>query len=375
MSSVEPSPHSIAELQAAGLYDPAAPGAAERLALIEWLARHGATVADMVRTKGSLLDLVPILASGPGPWLTLSELSERTGLSAERFQAVRFAAGLPPLDPDDAVLTEADTRTLSFFTMGEELVGKEVARRFTQVLGASLARIAEAAVAVALVNLEGPILQTGGGDVALAEARFRAVQTTAPLADAIAQFFRAHMSVAARRLRSSQAHGAIGTAQVTVGFVDLVGFTTLARRIEPRALVAIVERFEETAHDVTALHNGRVIKFVGDEVMFVTESAPAACEIALDLVGHFADDPSVAPRGGLAAGEVLVRGGDYYGPVVNLASRLSEVAVPREVLVTDAVRVEAAAGRFRFEPAGRRVLKGFDEPVRLFTAERPGTSV
>jgi adenylate cyclase len=113
-----------------------------------------------------------------------------------------------------------------------------------------------------------------------------------------------------------------------------------------------------------------VVKFVGDEVMFVTLAPEAACDIALTLVERFTGDAAVTPRGGLASGEVLIRGGDYYGPIVNLAARLAELAIPREVLVNQALGAQAGGSRFRFEPAGRRMLRGFDEPVLLFTAER-----
>jgi class 3 adenylate cyclase len=66
-----------------------------------------------------------------------------------------------------------------------------------------------------------------------------------------------------------------------------------------------------------------------------------------------------------------MRGGDYYGPVVNLAARIAELAVPREVLVTDTLAAQAGGGAIRFEPAGKRMLKGFDEPVTLYAAARP----
>jgi len=62
--------------------------------------------------------------------------------------------------------------------------------------------------------------------------------------------------------------------------------------------------------------------------MFVAVDAGAACEIALTLLERFADDPAVTPRGGFAEGRLLMRGGDYYGSAVNLASRLGELAVP-----------------------------------------------
>jgi adenylate cyclase len=117
------------------------------------------------------------------------------------------------------------------------------------------------------------------------------------------------------------------------------------------------------------------VKFIGDEVMFVTADAGAACDIALALVERFAGDDTVNPRGAVAGGEVLLRGGDYYGPIVNLAARLAEQAVPNELLVTPELAERARRPDLRFEPAGKRMLKGFDRPVTLMTVERgPGCS-
>jgi class 3 adenylate cyclase len=56
-----------------------------------------------------------------------------------------------------------------------------------------------------------------------------------------------------------------------------------------------------------------------------------ACDIALTLVERFAGDDGVTPRGAVAAGEVLIRHGDYYGPTVNLAARIAELAAPAEI--------------------------------------------
>jgi adenylate cyclase len=81
----------------------------------------------------------------------------------------------------------------------------------------------------------------------------------------------------------------------------------------------------------------------------------------------------VTPRGGLAVGEILSRGGDYYGPVVNLASRIADMAVPNEILVTADLRERAdtPGEPLTFDPAGRRLPKGFDEPIELFALRRP----
>jgi adenylate cyclase len=141
--------------------------------------------------------------------------------------------------------------------------------------------------------------------------------------------------------------------------------------MEPRDLAAMIERFEDTANEVATVNDGRVVKLIGDEVMFAAVDATAACEIALTLVERMAHDASVMPRGGLVFGEHIIQGGDYYGPLVNLAARLAELAVPNELLVTPEIASRASGARLRFEPAGKRLPKGFDAPVALLTLERP----
>jgi adenylate cyclase len=367
-------PPTIADFQAAGLYDPAAPDAAERLALLEWLVERGATIEriERVTRTGDLIDVAGDLGRQQERGLTLSQAAAIAGMSVERIQEIRFAVGLPPLDPAEPVMSEEEARSFGVFALGESLFGQAGIRRFMQVIGTSLARVAEAAMSLSLANLLGPIRERGGDDRAIAEARFQAAQSVGPLSETVAHLFRAHMTVAARRIGTAHQQGRLDVIPMAVGFLDLVGFTTLARQIDARGLAAVIDRFEETAHDVTTAGDGRVVKFIGDEVMFVTRDPAAACGIALTLVERFAGDAAVTPRGAIAAGDVLVRGGDYYGPVVNLAARAAELAVPSEILVTEAVASGGPAA-FRFESAGRRALKGFDEPARLFTVERTGT--
>ena len=135
----------------------------------------------------------------------------------------------------------------------------------------------------------------------------------------------------------------------------------LSQAMGPQELAAFVGEFEAQAHDVATAEGARVVKLIGDEVMFVAVEPQAACEIAIDLIAQFRGE-HVTPRGGLAYGSLLTRGGDYYGPIVNLASRIGDLAVPCELLATPDVAARCA---FDFEPAGRRLLKGFDEPVPL----------
>ena len=110
--------------------------------------------------------------------------------------------------------------------------------------------------------------------------------------------FRSHLEESIRRFRLAREGRSIDTFRLAVGFVDLVGFTSISRRMEPRELTDTMERFESTAHEVATANCGHVVKLIGDEVMFVAIDVAAACEIALTHVERFANDPAVTPRGG-----------------------------------------------------------------------------
>ena len=130
----------------------------------------------------------------------------------------------------------------------------------------------------------------------------------------------------------------MGTQFLTVGFVDLVGYTALSQELEQDDIAALVGRFEALAYDTVAEHGARVVKMIGDEVMFVSEDAGAAALIALRLTERSAvDDVLPEARAGLACGPVVAYEGDYYGPVVNLASRMVGLARPGSVLASEEV--------------------------------------
>ena len=122
--------------------------------------------------------------------------------------------------------------------------------------------------------------------------------------------------------------------------------------------------FERHAHDLVQAYGGRVVKIIGDEVMFAAVDPGDACRIAHGLFEEFAGRSDLTPRAGIAWGDVLAHGGDYFGAVVNLASRIADSAVPWEILLSPEVASRVPEG-YRAEPAGRRLLKGFPDPIRL----------
>jgi adenylate cyclase len=365
-------PVDVEALRAAGLYDPDAPNAEDRMALLRWIADHGISVERMAEAKrsGSLTGLVADGVVRPGNRVTLADAARRCGLSPDEVQQVWQATGFAPVDPDAAVFTDADIESFEIYRGATEMFGGPQALHFTRVLGTSLARIAEAAVSLFQVSVEAELAEAAAGELALAQANLEATGVLGAVSRLLDTLFRQHMEAAIDRSRVARVAGApFGTARFAVGFVDLVGFTPLSLRMDTPQLAALVQDFEARAADVVVSCGGRVVKLIGDEVMFVALDPSAACEIALGLLDEFRTSERVTPRGGIAHGMVITRSGDYYGPVVNLAARIADLAVPLEILASAEIAATGAEG-FGFEPAGRRMLKGFAEPVALFAVSR-----
>jgi adenylate cyclase len=173
---------------------------------------------------------------------------------------------------------------------------------------------------------------------------------------------------------SERAEGVVlpGARLITIAFADLVGFTRLGEVVPPEDLEQLAHRLADLARDV-AVPPVRFIKTIGDEVMLVSTDAVALLDAVLDLVDATAADEAFPRlRVGVATGMAVSRAGDWFGSPVNLASRVTGVARPGSVLVSDGAR-EAVGdeARFLWSYAGARHLKGIKDAVRLYRARRP----
>jgi class 3 adenylate cyclase len=170
-------------------------------------------------------------------------------------------------------------------------------------------------------------------DTALAELVGRIEALAPSLEQFLGYVWRRHLLAALRR-RSAKPSAADRT--LTIGFADLVGFTAMSQALDPRELAAMVDRFEAIAYEHIPERGGRVVKMIGDEVMFAVDDGAFAADIAVALVEALARDPALpGVRVGLASGPTLSWEGDLYGPTVNLASRLVNFARPNSVLISD----------------------------------------
>ncbi|MDP6699820.1 MAG: adenylate/guanylate cyclase domain-containing protein [Candidatus Latescibacteria bacterium] len=187
--------------------------------------------------------------------------------------------------------------------------------------------------------------------------------------------------------------------QITVLFVDMVGYTPLAERLGEEALYQLIRPITEQMMQAVENNRGTVHDLTGDGLMAVfgmpvaQEDAPQrACQTALDIVERiegFADEyessHGVHPqiRIGIHTGPAVVGriGTDHrmefraVGDTVNLVSRLESSAEPGQILISATMR-ELVAGQAQTRFAGRRVLKGKTEPQEVYSLEglRPGIS-
>jgi adenylate cyclase len=184
--------------------------------------------------------------------------------------------------------------------------------------------------------------------------------------------WRRHLQVAARREAAREASDGDRDTKV-VGFADLVGFTALSQQVDEHILASVVDRFESIAYDTVVTLGGRVVKMIGDEVMFVVDDIPSAVEIALTLSEAYSEDDQLSEvRVGMASGPVLEREADYYGPTVNLASRIVNIAFPGTVVVSDDIHAGLEGDlSFSWRSLKQRRLKDIGK-VSLWSVRRAG---
>ena len=340
--------------------------------LVEHLIRLGASEAQVAGLDDhALIGLAGDLALGDGLDLTLAELAGRSGVSVERAGEIYRTLGL---DVDGlAGFGQGDVELISLWATDESGVVDELAEELLRVAGTSVRRLAEATVAAYVQDVENHPGRRGLDPVELADLNMFSSGLVLTFADTLGTVFRHHMWSAVRRQRSDQQ----GVAQpeliqAGVGFVDMVGYTPISQRLQPEELMALLDDFERRAFEVATEHGGRIVKSIGDEVMVASSDLESVATIALALVESFGGDPANRPSGGVSAGHVMFRMGDLYGPIVNVAARLADVASPGEVL-TDLAMADTETIALR--SAGSRTLKGFDEPVDVWSVGlSPGSS-
>ena len=238
------------------------------------------------------------LVFAEGATLSANDVASRTGTALEQVLSVWRTLGIVVPSSETRMFSARDAEFTQFLIqvnpVGEH--GGELLR----VVGSSLSRVAEAAVSV-YVQTQQPEMDSPDVDLLAWAMNLASVSAAAlRLGDSMGVIFSHHMRDAIERQRVTQ-EGVSERAlhRLAVGFVDLVGFTPLSMHTSPTELLELVGAFEVKAFDVAAAHNGRIVKHIGDEVMFIALEAADGCAIGRDITAAFG--AGTEPRGGCAS--------------------------------------------------------------------------
>lgn len=295
------------------------------------------------------------------------EVADEAGMPLLTARKIWRSLGLPNSKDDDTFFTHADSKALesvnSLVSKGK--LTEEAALSITRSVGQMMDRMVvwqvEALVEDMVIN----------GGLTDTEARGELLNLLPRLIGDLENItvygYRRMLNSAILRLALRDEEDGTDLADSDlplargVGFVDLVSYTSLSREMNERNLARLVKNFEQRCAEVIAVGGGRIIKTVGDEVMYLVESPEDGARIALTLSKLISEDPRLPEaRVSFVWGRVLPRLGDIYGPTVNLASRLVALTEPGVVL-TDASTAEALEHdrRFVLVPQGVRNVRGF----------------
>lgn len=308
--------------------------------------------------------------------LSTADVAEQTGLDLEVVRGFWRSLGFADLADDVPHLTDDDVALLQQMSslVEEGALGLPAAQTLIRAQGHSADRLALWQVE-ALV--EDAATRFSLDDVSARLVVLDRFSTLAPaLEQQLVHTWRRHLVALLGRLDRE-----VSTAHTpplpdadqlplerAVGFLDMVSFTERTAGMSPGALADLVQGFETAARDTIAAQGARVVKTIGDAVLFVADDLRTGTEVALQLLEAMRG-AGYDVRGSLVWGRVLSRSGDVFGPSVNLASRLGDVAPSGAVVLDDvsAALVEAADPDLTLTPEPPVAVHGLGviRPVRL----------
>ena len=307
---------------------------------------------------------------GEEPRYNAAEVATEAGVTLNQARRLWRALGFPEAGAARA-FTQSDVEAVATLVRAIDsgLVDFDLAVTLTRAVGQTMARLADWEVA-ALVHRVEEIATSEHSTETPMETALRMVEEFGkPFEELLLYAWRRHLSAAAGRMEAMGANEEdLHTVQLTVGFADIVSFTELSNELTRDRIGDLVELFESRCADVVAAQRGRVIKSIGDSVLFVNDDAIAGYDTAegiINVIGRDSRMPDV--RVGLASGPVLMRLGDVFGPPVNMAARLTAVARRNRIIIDAATAEKLPDDQFETRRLPGRPVRGFGivEPVAV----------
>jgi adenylate cyclase len=364
------------EFEAEGLLGDLTGDAREaRLALLQELAEAGVPLDELKRAVEEdrlvLLPVERVFEEGEERY-TSAQIAEGAGLEHGFLRRLLQALGAPIPEDEEAVYGEPDLeaarRAQRFLEAG---LPPEGVLETSRLIGISMAGLANANR-----DMVGEVFTEPGIDERELAMRYAAAaRTMSPLlGEALLHAYRIHLREAIRQAVVTEAELAEGllTDEVTIAFADLVGFTRLGEMLEIEQIGELTGRLLELASEA-ARPPVRLVKMIGDAAMFASREPEPLLDAVVGLVDAAGEGEIPPLKAGAAHGQALGRGGDWYGPPVNLAARITNFARPDSVVVDQAVKDSVASidgDRFRFSFAGKHRFKGISGETPVHRVRR-----
>lgn len=353
-----------------GLDDPDARDA--RLELLRQLEEAGCTL-DQLRTavaEDRLSSLPLELVFTRGLRYSLHDVVRETGLDERLISRNYLALGLPLPPFDEPALDEDDMESWRLLkALLDAGISEDQMLQMARPSGRWAAQMVDVLRQVFIEAFVEPGDTERDFSLRLARVSEELIPTLGPLTE---RPLRLHLRERVRHDVINFTEVASGSLpdmrQVGVCFADLVEFTRLSERLPADELGQVTAQLERLAGEA-AEPPVQLIKLIGDAAMLVSPEVAPLVDAADRLVAA-ADEAESLPRlrAGISAGEALNRGGDWYGPTVNLASRITDVADAGSVVASDAV-AHVTSDRHRWTALGACALKGVEEEVNLHVLE------
>ena len=330
-----------------------------------------------------LIDLLEAYLLGEKPSLTGNEIADELDIPFETSQRLWRSLGFSAVGGDVPAFTHADLEALRLTQKLSNLgmVDEDNEAALVRAMGRSFARLAEWQMGLLARTID--LRTTGLGELAAV------MDEMVPTVEALQNYvWRRHTLSAASRLllaavRDGDEHGDESEDEeggdvvdprdpesgrvvdegvvMGVGFADIVDYTRQSRQATRTEIARMIDGFEARSLEILTSHGGRIIKTIGDEILFVADAPEELARIGLELSEErHRDEGFPELRVGMAWGPTLARLGDVLGPVVNVASRLTSTARPGRVLVDRSLADELQDSQhFKLRRLRRTSVRGY----------------
>ncbi|MEZ0383024.1 adenylate cyclase regulatory domain-containing protein [Mycobacterium sp. pW045] len=347
----------------------------ERTELVAWLLEQGFGWEEIRDEMAPMLMPAHRELGDDGRYVSEREVSAEHGIDLDLLQGIERALGLPRLeDPDAPLMLQADAEAaLSLHQLIEAGLDPGQVLLMIRRLSDGISR----AVPAFRYSTISAIMRPGLTELELAKSHKEIVRAIIPLLETTIRdifFVQLRRVLEGEEVNASERAAGMalpGPRQLAVAFADMVGFTRLGEVVPPEELVGLVERLGELAREVVD-PPVRLVKTIGDAVMLVSADATKLLAATLQLLESAAADEALPQlRAGIASGWAVSRARDWFGSPVNVASRVTNVAEPGEVMVEGAAReIIGDAPGYTWSFVATHALKGVEGETRLFRVRR-----